>query len=179
MARVWLIRIAIALLLLSMLGGSLTAMWWHNRLHRYDDLIALIAADAGLDPRLIHAVVWKESRFRTLAVGAAGESGLMQITPPVGEAWAAATRHPDYRPELLFDPEINLRVGAWYLARALQQWSDRRDPLPYALAQYNAGRSNVLRWAEYDGNHPDTFIANITYPGTQHYVRTILKRYRG
>ena len=150
----------------------------HLRVTRYDDVIAAAATEYGVDPRLVSALIWQESRFRPGVVGPAGEVGLMQVTEIVGYEWAGRHARPDFDVDDLLDPEVNIRAGTWYLARAMQQWSHRPDPVPYALAQYNAGRSNALRWAEGDQQDAQRFMESITYPGTRAYIERILRRYR-
>ena len=150
-----------------------------RRIHRYDTLIVKEAREYGIDPRLVSAVIWKESRFDAGCVGAKGEIGLMQVSDIAGHEWAAAHDIQDFVSDDLFDPAVNVRAGAWYLARAIDAWSDRKDPLPYALAQYNAGRANALRWAAKDEGRARLFAETITYPTTKKYVRDVLARYRG
>lgn len=150
-----------------------------NRIHRHDQVIVRIGREYDVDPRLISAIIWRESRFDAAAVGGAGEIGLMQVTEPVGHEWAADQGRPEFSGHDLFTPEINIRAGTWYLAQAIDQWSDRPDPLPYALAQYNAGRSNALRWAREDEDDIHRFLEQITFPSTKEYIETILTRYRG
>ena len=60
----------------------------------------------------------------------------------------------------------------------MTRWSGKVNPVPYALAEYNAGRSNALRWAARDQNDPNVFWNEITYPSTRRYVRDILCNYR-
>lgn len=157
--------LVIGLLALGGWAGS-----WVHAILAYDDLIQEIASEWDVDPRLVRAVAWQESRMRPDAVGGVGERGLMQVTEPVGREWAALDGRSDFEPNELFDPDTNLRAGTWYLARALDQWADREDPVPYALAQYNAGRTHALRWAQEDGGDPRRFIAHITFPATRAYV---------
>ncbi len=161
-----------------LLAGLMVSVYLH-RIHRYDDLIAQISREHHVDPRLVSAVIWQESRFNAEVTGASGEIGLMQVTELVGLTWAKESGFEEFHTDALYDPEINIRAGTWYLARAIRMWSDRSDPLPYALAQYNAGRSNALRWAKGDEGESSRFIENITYPGTRDYVESVLKRYRG
>lgn len=156
-------------------GSSL----WLYRVHRFNDVFEQVGHEYGVDPDLLAAIVWQESRFQPNAVGRVGEYGLMQVTETVGHEWAAANQQEDFMPDRLFDPLTNVRVGAWYLSVALAQWSVRDDPLPYALAQYNAGRSNALRWARDDEGCAEQFINQITFPGTRAYVTLIINRYRG
>ncbi len=163
---------------LAVLAGLVAAVLL-NRVHRHDQLIVRIGREYQVDPRLISAVIWKESRFDAAAVGGVGEIGLMQVTETVGREWAAEYGLAEFSGHDLFTPEINIRAGTWYLARAIKQWSDRSDPLPYALAQYNAGRSNALRWARDDERDAHRFVEQITFPTTREYITDILTRYRG
>ena len=150
-----------------------------HRIHRYDNLIIENARRFKVDPRLISALIWKESRFNARCVGTHKEVGLMQVTEVAGREWAEAYDIPAFERNSLFDPSTNIQAGVWYLARAIRRWSDRPDPLPFALAEYNAGRSNAQRWASKSGTDARRFIENITYPTTRKYVEDILTRYRG
>jgi soluble lytic murein transglycosylase len=162
---------------LALVGGIALTLWL-SRAYRYDSLIHHASREYGVDPALIAAVVWKESRFNPRAVGGVGEIGLMQVTEMVGIEWAAAHGQEPFTRDDLFDPATNLRAGTWYLGLALGHWSDRPDPIPYALAQYNAGRSNALRWARGDDGDPQRFLDQITYPGTRAYIDAIMARHR-
>ena len=62
--------------------------------------------------------------------------------------WAKANKIEDFNDDDLYDPETNIRVGTWYLNRALKRWSQTDDPVTFALAEYNAGRSNALKWVD-------------------------------
>jgi len=148
----------------------------YHRIHAYDDLIAKYAATHGLDPKLIRAVIWRESRFKYNCRGNHGEIGLMQVTENAAKEWAEANNIANYKKNDLFNPETNIQVGAWYLKRSILRWSNKTNPLPYALAEYNAGRSNTVRWATSDGGDANKFWAGITYPSTKRYVRDILTR---
>lgn len=159
------------------------AMLFHKsctylRDHNYDAAINNAARAHNIPPELIRAVIRQESRFDHKCVGKAGEIGLMQLTKGAAADWSAATGKPKLRKHQLFNPEINIDVGTWYLSRARTYWSAKPDPLPYALAEYNAGRSNALRWSKNDKNDPNIFWHNITYPVTKNYVRVILQDYR-
>ncbi|MBU0679746.1 MAG: lytic transglycosylase domain-containing protein [Verrucomicrobia bacterium] len=163
-----------ALIIIGLAGASVL-----RRIHSYDALIVRIAREYGVDPRLISAVAWKESRFDPGCTGKAGEIGLMQVREIAAKEWAEAQELEHFSKHELYNPETNIRAGTWYLARAISAWSIRRDPLPYALAEYNSGRSNVLRWADGDDDDARIFWGQITYPTTKRYVRDILKKYRG
>jgi soluble lytic murein transglycosylase len=145
------------------------------RQDRFDLAILAAAGENGCDPNLVKAVAWRESYFDPAIRGRDGELGLMQVRPVVGEEWAAATGSEALKAGQLADPVVSLRVGAWYLGRAVRQWSHAAEPYPLALAQYNAGRSSVLKWVEANSlADGDAFIARIQYPSTRAYVQAIL-----
>lgn len=139
-------------------------------------LIQKAANNHGLPVSLVRALVWKESRFNPDAVGSKKEIGLMQITDGAITDWA--TRHrcaPPSRSDC-FDPATNLDIGCWYLALAGSHWDGYASRDILQLAEYNAGRSVVLR--EWKPETPEETISleDITFPGTQDYVRQILDK---
>lgn len=151
---------------------------------RFDALIVKVGREYDLDPRLIKAVVWRESRFQADMIGRNGERGLMQVSEVAARDWAVAKGLPALRPEQMLVPELNLEVGTWYLSKAVQRWNIQDDAVPFGLAEYNAGKSRVDRWvraALQKGNGQpvtaQTFQDSIDFPSTARYVRTILARY--
>ena len=150
------------------------------RFQQYDQLIHAVAAANELDPMLVKAVVWRESRFDPQKLGGAGERGLMQVSEIAARDWAKENRVENFRVEELFDPKTNLEAGTWYLHRAMEHWQKARDPVPFALAEYNAGASRAQRWAGGNGAPISAvaFQGNIDFPGTKKYVGSILERYR-
>lgn len=149
----------------------------------YDSLITQIANEHLLDPRLVKAVVWRESRFQTDMIGKNNERGLMQVSEIAARDWAKSNSDTNFEPNQLFNPEVNLEIGCWYLSKALQRWNSQTEPVPFALAEYNAGKSRVDRWirvALQRSKQPlsaEAFENSIDFPSTAHYVRTILARY--
>lgn len=147
------------------------------RFQQYDPIIASVAAEHRLDPMLVKAVTWRESRFDARKVGTAGERGLMQVSAKAANEWAHENKVADFQLDQLFDPKTNLEAGSWYLRRALDHWQNESEPLPFALAEYNAGASRAQRWVGADGISTNQFISNIDFPITRQYVQSILKRY--
>jgi soluble lytic murein transglycosylase len=149
------------------------------RFQQHDALIRSIAAEHHLDPMLVKAVVWRESRFDAQKFGSAGERGLMQVSEKAAQEWARENRVESFRVEELFDAKINLEAGTWYLRRAVQHWENQANPIPFALAEYNAGASRAQRWAGGDDAviSPDTFRANIDFRGTRKYVDSVIVRF--
>ncbi len=150
------------------------------RFKQYDRLIRSVAMEHRLDPMLVKAVVWRESRFDPKKYGGAGERGLMQVSEKAANEWARENKIDNFRVEKLFDPKTNLEAGTWYLRRAFEHWETQSDPMPFALAEYNAGASRAQRWS--GGNGVDamparTFLKKIDFPGTRKYVDSIIARY--
>jgi len=150
------------------------------RFQQYDPLIRAVAVEHHLDPMLVKAVVWRESRFDPRKYGSHGERGLMQVSEKAANEWARENKISDFYFDQLFDPKTNLEAGTWYLQRAVEHWKHQPDPLPFALAEYNAGASRARRWS---GNgvadaSVRTFLKNIDFPGTRKYVESIMDRYK-
>jgi soluble lytic murein transglycosylase len=172
--KIYLFVVLLTILVLALVFG----FFRYRRMHAYDELIAQISMNHDINPKLIRAIIWQESRFRYNCRGKHGEIGLMQVTEDAANEWASAHGLPKIRKDDLFIPETNIEAGTWYLKRSVNYWSNKANPLPYALAEYNAGRSNAVRWAASDGNDVNKFWDSITYPATKRYVRDILNRYR-
>lgn len=150
------------------------------RFKQHDSMIRAIATEHELDPMLVKAVVWRESRFDPQKYGTAGERGLMQVSEKAAMEWAQENKVENFRVEELLDPKINLQAGTWYLQRAFKHWEKQTDPLPFALAEYNAGASRAQRWAGGNGEtviSSRDFVQNIDFPGTRKYVDSIIERY--
>ena len=147
------------------------------RFQQYDKLIASVAAEHQLDPMLVKAVIWRESRFDRQKYGTAGERGLMQVSERAANEWAREHKIDNFQPDQLFDPKTNLEAGTWYLRRAIDHWQTESDPLPFALAEYNAGASRAQRWVSGAEISATEFLAKIDFPATRKYVQSILDRY--
>ena len=150
------------------------------RFQQYDGLIRNVAAKHNIDPLLVKSVVWRESRFDPQKFGTAGERGLMQVSEAAAREWARQNQLDNFRVEELFDPRKNLEAGSWYLQRALQHWQHEAEPIPFALAEYNAGASRAQRWAggeDAAAISGSAFRRNIDFPGTRKYVDSIIDRY--
>lgn len=123
--------------------------------NRQIDLMVFRAGESyGVDPRLIHAVIWQESKYMINARSHAGAQGLMQLMP------ATAKRFGCHDP---YDPAANVTAGTKYLSWLLKRFSGNVE---LALAGYNAGEGAVDK---YDGVPP--------YNETRNYVKIISKRY--
>ena len=134
---------------------------WLDRLRyplRYEAIVAAHARNYDLDPALLAAVIYTESRFRADARSSAGAIGLMQLLPETGRAIAVRTGGERFVVGDLLDPEINVRYGSWYLRELMRKYDSTRT----ALAAYHAGQGNVDRWREQG--------VGIQFPETRAYV---------
>ena len=143
-------RLLGALALLAVLGLAAivvvtTQPAWYLRVRyplRYEPIIQGHARNYRLDPALLAAVIYQESKFRAGAVSRAGAIGLMQLTPETAKGIALRTGGGRFRVADLYDPELNVRYGAWYLRHLLDAYD---GDLGRALAAYNGGQGNVAR----------------------------------
>ena len=162
--------------------ATVVVLW--NRLapgprdRRFDREVRVAARLYGVDPALIKAVIWKESTFNPSARGKVGEIGLMQLREPAAVEWSTSEGVLGFAMEHLLNPRTNILAGTWYLGRLMRRYTHTDDPVPYALADYNAGRANVLRWIKADGANTNSavFVTEIGFPSTRHYVVAVMNR---
>jgi soluble lytic murein transglycosylase len=127
----------------------------------YEHILRTHARNHDLDPALVAAVVYVESRFDPNAQSTAGAIGLMQLLPDTAKGIALRTGGKRFVVADLRDPEINVRYGTWYL----DHMRERYGRLNLALAAYHAGQGNVDHWrAEGLG---------IAFPETRAYVEEV------
>jgi soluble lytic murein transglycosylase len=142
--------------------------WWERVWYplRYEEIVRGHAQHYDLEPALLAAVIYQESKFKADAKSSSGAIGLMQLLPTTAEGIAVHTGGTAFRVDDLYDPEINIRYGAWYLHHLMQKYGDEET----ALAAYNAGQDNVDRWRR-DG-------VGIQFAETRAYVKRVedLKR---
>jgi soluble lytic murein transglycosylase len=145
---------------------------------RHEDIIRQQASAKGLDPSLIAAVIYTESRFRD-QTSHAGARGLMQITPATARYIAHLSGGTRFEQGDLATPQINISYGTYYLRYLLDRYG-RNEVL--ALAAYNGGEGNVDSWvARANTSERALTTSEIPFPETRQYVRSVLDartRYR-
>jgi soluble lytic murein transglycosylase len=137
---------------------------WYERVRyplRYEQIVVGHAENYGLEPQLVAAVIYQESKFDPNAESAQGAVGLMQLLPSTGQGIAERTGGDSWTPADLRIPELNVRYGCWYLRHLLQKYGSEE----LALAAYNAGQANVDRWQAEGGE--------IGFPETRAYVERV------
>src|SRR3954462_7041651 len=139
---------------------------------RHEDIIRQQARDKGLDPALIAAVIYAESRFRDGQTSAAGAQGLMQITPATARMIARKSGGVSFTVRDLGTPQVNIAYGSWYLRYLMGRYAGNET---FALAAYNAGEGNVDRWiGRARQRNEDLTIDAIPFSETRTYVQRVL-----
>jgi soluble lytic murein transglycosylase len=139
---------------------------WYERLRyplSYEQIIRGHAKNYDLDPALLAAVIYRESKFDARARSSSGAIGLMQLLPETAKGIALHTGGSRFVVADLYDPEINVRYGSFYLRRLLNKYGDTE----LALAAYNAGQANVDAWLA-EGKR-------VGFPETREYVDSVLE----
>jgi soluble lytic murein transglycosylase len=134
------------------------------------DALLAEAAEQGIDPSFVAAVIRQESSFNPAATSPAGARGLAQVMPEVGERLARALNYPVWDPVLLYQPDVSIQLGTVHLRELVSQYDQRAR----ILAAYNAGSPRVERWARRIGvDDPEVFAEQISFVETRDYVRVI------
>ena len=140
---------------------------------RHEDIIRQQAADKGIEPDLIAAIIYEESRFRD-QTSHAGARGLMQITPRTAAFIARDSGGTRFTQKDLATPQINISYGAYYLRYLLRRYEGNTG---LAVAAYNAGETNVNRWVAEAGGEDDFEASDhIPFAETRAYVENVLER---
>jgi soluble lytic murein transglycosylase len=137
------------------------------------------AEDANHLPRhYLFAIMRQESAFNTRDVSNARAMGLLQMIPPTTRR-VAQELHIEWREELLYEPEYNIRVAGYYIGRLFAQY---HGVLPRAIGAFNAGPGAMGRWVtRWPDASADEFVERIPFDETHTYVRRVIQnlaRYR-
>jgi soluble lytic murein transglycosylase-like protein len=138
-----------------------------------------LAPDGGytVEPALVYAVARKETDFNAQARSGAGAYGMMQVMPTTA-AEMTGDRDLTRKPERLFEPSLNLRLGQTYLNRMFARPEFQGDLLR-AVASYNAGPGPMLAALRRLGPDPDPLllIETIDVPQAREYVEKVVAAY--
>jgi len=145
----------------------------------YQIYISKYSKEFNVDPYLIAAIINVESKYDKYAMSSKEARGLMQIAPITGK-WASEELNiEDFTLEDLFDPELNIMVGAWYLNILSKEFDNN---LQLILAAYNAGSGNVVKWLQNEIYSEDgKTLKEIPFTETKEYVKKVennIKIYR-
>ncbi len=130
----------------------------------------------GQDPYFIEAIIREESQFSSDALSPAGARGLMQVMPATAKWVARRIKLRGYDREKLFDSDMGINIGTWYIGYLIRQF---KGDLLLAAAAYNAGPDAVTTWLGkygYSGER-DAFVEAIPFSETRAYVKKVLRNY--
>lgn len=142
--------------------------------HHYD-LIEKYSNEYDVDPYLVAAIMKNESRFDTNAISKKDAKGLMQIAPVTGQWAAEKLKIPSYSEDMLFEPELNIHIGIWYLNVLKQEFGNNIEVI---IAGYNAGNGNVKKWLSNPNYSQDgRTLDEIPFSETKIYQKRVLRDY--
>lgn len=164
-------RITIFFVVIAVVLFALYMYFMVNYPLSYQILIKKYSDEFNVDPYLIAAIINVESKYDKNAISKKDARGLMQISPITGK-WASEELNiDDFDVEDLFDPELNIMIGCWYLSILSQEFDNN---LPLMLAAYNAGSGNVVKWLQ-DEKYSDDgeSLKDIPFAETKDYVKKV------
>ena len=137
------------------------------------ELVESRARDLGLDPYLVAGIIRQESAFVPDIVSPAGAIGLMQVMPATGRQLAGRIGPRGFRTETLETPELNVHLGARFLADLMRRYE---GDIPLVLSAYNAGPSRANRWRRFpEAEDPHRFTERIPFAETRGYVKSVVR----
>jgi len=139
----------------------------------YEKDLVRSAKQQSLDPYMVAALIRQESEFNPQALSAKHAYGLTQVEPATGRELARRAGVRRFTNRSLFQPAINLKLGAYYLRALLDQWGGKWEE---TLASYNAGKSRVNEWITWNQyQEAAEFVESIPFTETREYVEAVLR----
>ncbi|WP_409479737.1 transglycosylase SLT domain-containing protein [Pseudobdellovibrio sp. HCB154] len=136
-----------------------------------------MASTTGLPPSLIFSIMRQESAFNINSRSGANALGLMQVIPPLAKSLARKYKVAYKKPEDLYNPQINIKLGSYELS---DQVKKQKDQYALVAAAYNAGPNAVARWLK-QRFRPKfdivDFVEEIPYDETKLYVKIIARNH--
>lgn len=135
---------------------------------KYSEHIEKYADEYGLDKFMVYGVVYAESRFDNTAHSGLAR-GLMQLTDATAD-WVAEKLGIEYDYDMAENPEINIKMGCYYLSCLMEKYNNEET----ALAAYNAGMGNVSKWLADERYSSDgEALFDMPYGETKRYVKRV------
>jgi soluble lytic murein transglycosylase-like protein len=150
---------------------NLEAFWGGSHPQAYGDIVGAACGRLGVDPHLVWSIMRAESRYFDQALSPVGARGLLQLMPYTAAKISNRTGDWDFTPQDLYDPYVNIFLGAWYIRELLTYFNGEGV---LAVAAYNAGPQVVTVWRHrWDGFTVDEFMESIPYKETRNYVKEV------
>ncbi len=142
---------------------------------QYADIVRKASKEYGVEENLIYSIIKVESNFKADASSKAGAKGLMQVMETTAEEVSEQIEIENFNVEMLYQPEINIKIGTKYFSTLLKKYNDNVN---IALIAYNAGQGNVDKWLENKTITYDTeSLKNIPFEETNVYWQKVVREY--
>lgn len=142
----------------------------------YNAIIKQYSEEYNLDPLFVASVIRAESKFDTDAVSPKGAKGLMQISSITGNWASKELCISQYDEEMLFNPNVNIKIGCWYLNKLKKEFNNN---IINVLASYNAGSGNVRKWlGDKKYSSDGTELIEIPFNETREYIKRVDRNYK-
>lgn len=179
-------RLFFLVILFSLVGvlgyQSCKALGLYNRIlmsrypMKYQSLVDKYAGEFGLDAAMVYGVIHTESKFDPYAVSSAQAKGLMQLRDETARDCAKELKISGFTTDSLFEPEVNIRLGCYYLKKLLKTYNGNIET---AIAAYNGGPGNVDKWLKDQSiSKEHGILSHIPFPETQNYVERVMRAYQ-
>jgi soluble lytic murein transglycosylase len=149
--------------------------WWEKMYPlAYRKYVEKYAPSGENPPYYLYTIMQKESAYNPHDVSYADAIGLLQMIPPTSRRVGEKIDYP-YTDDILYDPEGNIRFGAWYIGHLLKKFHGQ---VPIGAGSYNAGPRAMMKWLAKNGEHNlDEFIELCPYTQTREYMKKALDIY--
>lgn len=138
---------------------------------KYKKYVFKYSTEYNIDPYLVFAIIKAESGFNPNATSKKNARGLMQISGKTAEWAAKSIKLEDFTPDKLYNPEINIMIGCWYINRLMQEFSNNTD---LVITAYNGGSGNVTEWLKNrDYSSSGISLDRIPYRETETFVNRV------
>jgi soluble lytic murein transglycosylase len=168
------ILIILAVSFLSAWGLDALASLLEKQMHPtdFEEYVNKYSAEYNVPTYVIFAVIDVESNFKPYSTSDAGARGLMQMLPSTFE-WLTSAEHlgEDLSADELYEPEVNIRYGTYYLSYLFEKFHDWDT----VFAAYNAGEGNVAEWLEDDEYSSGGKLTHIPFKETRAHVKKVNK----
>jgi soluble lytic murein transglycosylase len=154
-------------------GAAPVELWWHAWPLPFHEAVRTATEErSGLHPELVYAIMREESGYRPQVLSVSGARGLLQLMPETAERVARREALESFDAEDLFEPELNIELGAAYLYELLGRFPGHASA---AIGSYNAGPHRVVQWLEETAGEDDEWVEAIPFEQTRAYVKRVLR----
>ena len=173
--RPWMLSVVVGSRALNQKPVGKARIWWqHAYPLAYRDWVEQYSKENDTPPTYLFSIMRKESGFNPNTHSYANAIGLLQMIPPTTRRVVRALNL-NYTDDLLFDPKLNIKTGAWYISRLLKKF---KNQIPLGAGSFNAGPRPIMRWMKKLKGHPlDEFVELTSYSQTRGYMKKVTETY--